>query len=1104
MRESPPLPNREKDLFLQALEWESPQDRSRFLDEACEGDEALRAAIEALLSLEEEPEDLLLDRSSRSALEEERTSLASDLADEGQILESLGKSIRQVGDYELHEELGRGAMGVVFRAKQRSLNRDVALKVILSAALASPQDRQRFRVEAEAAAHLEHPNIVPIFEVGRWEDHDFYSMALYRGGTLAAQIATRDFSPREAVELMLIVTRAVHAAHERGVIHRDLKPDNILLDEQGTPYVGDFGLACWLDNESNLTLSGQIMGTPQYMAPELTDGERIEASTQADIYALGAILYELLTKEPPFRSSSILTTLKMVKDQPARSLQSLTPDVDRDLDTMVLKCLEKKRNDRYPSARILADDLEAWLDHRPISARPPTTIERLKKWIQRRPVHAAFAATGALFILTLGIGGPLTAWKQTRLKKEAEAAQRTAEIAEREARDFAELTRKQARANRRLAYSSNIRLIALAHTLGADSKIAADTMIGTWLPRAGEDDIRGWEWFYNFGKIHSTSEGFKAEGPVTSLLFSHFGEWILCSHAGGTSLRHTLTTVLLRNFEDGEGHLQSEWAPDDSSIATLNQAGSVKIWNPETGEVQARLPATDPIICISWGADPHQIASLDATGLICIWNLAKGEAPEVLHQGHHPGRKKIAWSPDGSHLAAIGNSKEVFVWEASAIGSPPAIYQGHDAPPQTLDWQDDSKWLATGASSGVFRIWGVPGRQRIARGDVDKPHPITSIAWNPDGNLLVYVSEGSEKVIDVNLETSVTERIATSRGENTAIDWNPEVYTIATGNKEGKVQFFRHDLPKHSDIILERDGPFRSMHWKPDGTQLACLTGRGSIVRVNSLNKSTSPERPLRGFNGESPYSWNPGSGALAYGTEDEDGSSISIFRSGDRGQIDTIPLPFHHLAGVTWMSSQELIACGESGELHFWTARPQKNLPQFDKPRRIEGHRYREVSVSPDRKWILATGEQKRITLWSATSGAIVFDICNETHRIDESHHAWHPDSHSFATANGEGVITLWSVEDQASIGTIRAHQGAIHAIAWHPDGQRLASAGRRGKIHLWDTESRELTLSLDGHEGSVNDLAWDPEGLRLGSAGSDGTIRIWDATAGFLLSPE
>ena len=298
----------------------------------------------------------------------------------------------ELGDYELLEEIGRGGQGVVFRARQKSLNRIVALKVISLGQWASKAHLKRFRLEAEAAARLDHPGIVPIHEVGERDGSCYFSMKFVEGGQLD-EVARREPMPiRRAVELIAKVARTVHYAHEHGILHRDIKPGNILLDAKGEPHLTDFGLARLVESESSVTHTLDVLGTPSYMAPEQAVGNNAAISSVTDVYGLGAVLYQLLTGHPPFAGGATYETIKLLLDTEPRQPRLLNPKIDRDLSTICLKCLEKDPKRRYSSALALAEDLERWLKHEPIQARHTGVFTRGRKWVQRNPTSALLAA----------------------------------------------------------------------------------------------------------------------------------------------------------------------------------------------------------------------------------------------------------------------------------------------------------------------------------------------------------------------------------------------------------------------------------------------------------------------------------------------------------------------------------------------------------------------------------------------------------------------------------------------------------------------------------------------------------------------------------------
>jgi hypothetical protein len=512
-----------KAIFIGALDRQPGSDRDAYLDAACAGDAELRRRVDALLRAHELASEVL--GPTRDATVEASTyaetaalapgsgsdpTLAPDPRAEATVADPPGRngeglargaSVRYFGDYEIQAELGRGGMGIVYQARQVSLNRPVALKMLRAGLLADGDEVRRFQNEAEAVALLDHPGIVPVHEVGEHDGQRYLSMKLVPGGNLADRMAAYRDDPRAAAALVAEAAEAVHHAHMRGILHRDLKPANILVDAQGHPHVTDFGLAKRLEADRELTLSGTILGTPGYMAPEQAAGRRGTITTATDVYGLGAVLYTMLTGKPPFTGESVVDTLQKVREQSPEPPRRTNAKLPRDLEVICLKCLEKDPRRRYPGAQAVADDLRAWLDSRPIAARPVGTWTRAALWCRRRPAIAGLSAAViavALAGLAFGVWQWSAALRNARIALENEAK---ATANERRAADSAAEARARstelAASNRALQRTTYASVMRLAQREWERGDVAlARKLLGSNEPGPGRDDLRGFDWSF--------------------------------------------------------------------------------------------------------------------------------------------------------------------------------------------------------------------------------------------------------------------------------------------------------------------------------------------------------------------------------------------------------------------------------------------------------------------------------------------------------------------------------------------------------------------------------------------------------------------------------
>jgi WD40 repeat protein len=560
---------------------------------------------------------------------------------------------QRFGDYELLGEIARGGMGVVWRARQLSLNRQVAVKMILAGKHASEQDVQRFRVEAEAAANLDHPQILPIYEVDSHDGRPYFSMKLVEGGSLADALHEQRIDTRGAVALLAKVARAVHFAHQRGILHRDLKPANVLLDGAANPYVTDFGLARRVESDSGLTHTGAIVGTPSYMAPEQARAQK-QLTTAVDVWSLGAILYEILIGSPPFRGVTPMDTLLQLIESDAADPRTRNPAVDRDLATIALKCLEKDPAKRCGSAEALADELDRWLRGEPIVARRASPLERAVKWARRRPAVAALSGIAVILFLS---GAAATLYFAIQSSRRADAADRAAITArESEERTKDTLCRalfEEARALR-MAGQPGWRAKALEHLKQAtDLRLRERTLPEQNLPSPA--DLRG-------------------EALMTLL---RTDAWEVREMAGSSSAN-------LRLSLDGRRAVTDQ-VPDDQ--------GGLRMINLETGEQLARLTAKsltgeDPLELNALAVSPDGkrfVISHKGKLELREWSLGKPLAEFALP--NEPGvLLRAEFSPDGRRLLgttqiAPGGDKgfgvALVVWDLPTPNKPRVLTHFH-------------------------------------------------------------------------------------------------------------------------------------------------------------------------------------------------------------------------------------------------------------------------------------------------------------------------------------------------------------------------------------------------------------------------------------------
>jgi WD40 repeat protein len=967
------------------------------------------------------------------------------------------------GDYELLREIGRGGMGVVYAARQVSLDRVLAIKMISDLRLSSQEDLQRFRREAEAAAHLDHPNIVPIFEVGEHEGRHYFSMKLVNGGSLSQGVARLRGDLRAVALLVATVARAVHYAHQRGILHRDLKPANILLDRRDAPYVADFGLARRVEGEAGagLTRSDSILGTPAYMAPELAEGRREAVTTATDVYGLGAILYELLAGVAPFRADSPIEVLRQVREEDPKPPSHLDRRVSRDLETICLKCLQKDPRKRYPSAEALADDLERWLAGLPITARPTTPAERARKWVARRP-----AAAGLIAACALGASATMLAlWYYSSAHELRDVLrlshrQRDLEIAARRQAEInlvqQSIAQKQAES---LAYLDRIAAIERAYT---DNDLPTAERLLDECPTA----LRRFEWYHLKRLCHAERLTLRGHtGANCGVAFTPGASIFTCPNEhGGVTVWDAKGNRRVCDLRGHDGTAYDvAFDPKGSRLATAGTDGRVRIWQVETGELLQTLPGH-----ARWAAgvafDPAgtHLVSGGGDGAVKVWELASGNL--ILNVPTKSGEVYgVAFSPDGELIASAGQNGKVVLWDARS-GDEVQRLAGHSEAARCVAFHPKGMLLASGGADRNVRIWNVAtGEEKRKFHAADGV--VEGVAYSADGA-----------------------RLATGALDRSVRIWDPE-RGVELASYRGHA------------------APVFGVAFSPDGQLLASTSQDATVMLWDALNAPGSHAPAL-----------GPGEQSLARLAQDGTlaaigQSGLGIFLCDLTKEERTRLIAASNDVGTVGASlrANRVAAADYSGKIHIWDMSTGKEKHVFERP----GEPVASLAFCNDGQWLISGGgvplaishvvegkatrpdnEYRKLRVWDVESGEELFAL--DGHRGPIFALMMTPDGRQIISAGADGSIRFWDFASRKVQRTIETGHGAVFALALSPDARTLAFAGSNGTLETYDLLKSGPARVLGSSNGWVFALAFTADGSRLASGGGDGEVRVWDVGSG------
>ena len=1005
--------DRIRELFLSARAL-APDERSEFVANRAEGDASLAAEVLRLLDADQQPAGLL----SKSA-----ETLASGLRPKGIA------HPQHIGPFRILGVLGRGGMSVVYRGQQETPRREVAVKV-LQAGLSNPEMLRRFELESQILGHLNHPTIAQIFEAGSFDFYGevtpYFAMELVDGLPLTVYAREHKLDTRGRLELLATIARAVQHAHDRGVIHRDLKPSNVLVTEaspgQALPKVLDFGIARSLDSTGELTAlhtsTGQLMGTLPYMSPEQISGRSNGVGARSDLYALGVLLYELLTGNLPHDLSGLPLTevVRIVTQESPTRLGHERTELRGDLETIAATALAKDPRARYPSADSFADDLERYLNHEPIRARPPTRWYRIRKFVRRHRllVSSTVALVAAMTIALVVVGG---------------LAQENAELATREQRTNAEL--------RQRLYESQ--MIAAGRTLGTTGGPSrVREILEDWLPKPGAPDLRGWEWRYLHTASHRGMRAVALETPIQRLMPSPRADELLALRAGRVARlakEDARERGVLMRTENGFPY--ASIASELRFVALRFREQGVRVVDVTNGQRvgdfdvghetrQPSLSASRRALCCSIGSGKEQ-------GKYRIFDLGESDEALTLTPSRRNRSFLSAFSPDGSVLATTV-TPGVELWNTATWTRTKTIDE-YPEWPSCLAWSKDGKRLAVGDRTGEVFVFDRAG-QLVYR---DRPHDdwVLTLAWNPDAQRLA--SAGRDQVVRVlDLRKRQRRDLAGHSDVINSLVWSKDGKKLYSCGEDRTLREWDLTVPP-ARRLLGRFGHigYRGLGWSHDGRAVWPL----KLVEDNLYKRLRNPAVVSKAIEHEK---------LAQRGPQQHEHKELHwrvILDAAGKSRLWDVALD----------PAQRHIAFAEASRFSVRRIEDRKIIATIDP---LDGQPT-SVDWLADGRTVVISDRSNTVRLWRPFSDSVALELRGHSASVWTAES--NPSGTRIASGSKDGTICIWNITTGRQ--TLVLHIGKqVRHVAWSPDGHRLAAYDHECFVHVFDARQGDATAPRAG----------------------------------------